>query len=166
MANFYGGGMFSPYPQQYPVYNQSSVQQYQQMQAPQQMMSQPQQQTYGNNFLYVNGLEGAKAYIISPNTSALLMDSDNPTFYIKSANSLGQSALKQFNFSEVPLGTYSKNATQEIHAIDKNAVCQDDIKSLKDEMLRMEERLTEKIGSVKQTATAKQKTNSKNDTEG
>lgn len=39
-----------------------------------------------NQYTYVNGLEGAKAFNIAPNQSVLLMDSDNPVFYLKTSN--------------------------------------------------------------------------------
>lgn len=49
---------------------------------------QPQQQV--NLYAFVDGLEGAKAYQVKPNTMMLLMDSQQPICYKKQVNSLGQ----------------------------------------------------------------------------
>lgn len=62
-------------------------------------MQQPQQSQ--NAFCYVNGPEGAKAFIVAPNSTALLMDSDKPVFYLKTANAMGQATLKAYSYTEV-----------------------------------------------------------------
>lgn len=63
----------------------------------------PQQQapTQVNTFYYVNGREGAKAFSVAPNAKVLLMDSDNPIFYLKEANDLGQASIRAFRFEEM-----------------------------------------------------------------
>ena len=40
----------------------------------------PQQQQLQNTFAYVNGVEGAKGYLLAPNTQAVLFDSDGSYF--------------------------------------------------------------------------------------
>ena len=57
-----------------------------------------------NQYAYVNGIEGAKAYLMNPNQTILLMDSDNPIFYLKSSNQLGQSSIRTFKFEEIKEG--------------------------------------------------------------
>lgn len=59
------------------------------------------QNTQPNVFAYVNGLEGAKAFFVPPNGRVLLMDSDNPVFYMKTANAMGQTSMRTFKFEEV-----------------------------------------------------------------
>ena len=54
-----------------------------------------------NIYTYVNGLEGAKAFLVPPNGRVLLMDSDNPVFYMKTANAMGQTSIRTFKFEEV-----------------------------------------------------------------
>lgn len=54
-----------------------------------------------NTYSYVNGMEGAKQYQIMPNQSVLLMDSENPMFYLKTANQMGQSTIRAFRFEEI-----------------------------------------------------------------
>lgn len=53
------------------------------------------------NYAYVNGIEGAKAYQMMPNQTALLMDSDRPVFYFKTSNAMGQSTIKAYKFEEL-----------------------------------------------------------------
>ena len=54
-----------------------------------------------NTYAFVNGLEGAKSFIVQPNQTVLLMDSDHPVCYMKSANGIGQSSLRYFKLVEV-----------------------------------------------------------------
>ena len=64
-----------------------------------------QQATAPNSIEYVNGVEGAKAYLIPPNSTKLLMDSDGDYFYIKSANPQGQASVRMFKYEEVTQGS-------------------------------------------------------------
>lgn len=52
---------------------------------------------------FVNGIEGAKGYVVPPNTSIFLMDSDSPHFYIKTADRNGMCNIKAYTFQEVSL---------------------------------------------------------------
>jgi len=58
-------------------------------------------QNYNNQYAYVNGIEGAKAYLMNPNQTILLMDSNQPIFYLKTSNGLGQATIRIFEFKEV-----------------------------------------------------------------
>lgn len=70
---------------------------------PNYQMSNPYPQTEQNNgIMWVQGLEGAKAYQMSPNRNILLMDSENEgTFYIKVTDNIGMANLRVFNYTEV-----------------------------------------------------------------
>lgn len=88
---------FSPYPQNpygQPMYGFSQPQQPQIPQAPQY----PQNE---NVYAFVNGVEGAKSYQVRPNQSVMLMDSEQPLCYMKSANALGQATLRYFRLTEI-----------------------------------------------------------------
>lgn len=50
---------------------------------------------------WVNGEVGAQAYIIAPNSTVLLMDSDNPIFYIKTSDASGKAVIQAFKYQEV-----------------------------------------------------------------
>ena len=57
---------------------------------------------YYQNINWVQGLEGAKAYQIYPNSSVILMDSENDnTMYIKTSDHLGISKIRTFKYEEV-----------------------------------------------------------------
>lgn len=54
-----------------------------------------------NYYTFVNGLEGAKSYPIIPNQSLMLMDSENPVCYMKSADNTGKPSLKCYKLVEI-----------------------------------------------------------------
>lgn len=54
-----------------------------------------------NNILWVNGIEGAKAYQLNPNSRAILLDSETEgKMYIKVCDNIGISSLRIFNYTE------------------------------------------------------------------
>ena len=60
-----------------------------------------QQQTQQNNgIVWVQGLEGAKAYPITAGQAVLLMDSDSNCLYLKSADQTGMPSLRIFDYKE------------------------------------------------------------------
>lgn len=88
MPNYnYGGYPYgSPYQPYTPQLNQQPN-----------MYQQPQM----NQYAFVNGIEGAKSFQLQPNQTILLMDSDSPLCYMKTANSVGQSTLRYFRLTEI-----------------------------------------------------------------
>lgn len=81
---------------------------------PMQFMQQMQNQQSGNGIIWVQGEEGAKAYIVAPGNSALLMDSENNSFYIKSSDNSGMPMpLRIFDYVE-------RNAKQQTQNIKSN----------------------------------------------
>lgn len=77
------------YPQTYP-------QLYQQQSYPQ---AYPQQSN--NGIVWVQGLEGAKAYPVASGASVMLMDSEENVFYIKTTDQSGMpSPLRVFDYTE------------------------------------------------------------------
>lgn len=84
--NQYGNQMFQPQMQN-PYLNQRMSQYYQ-----------PQ----NNGITWVQGIEGAKAWQLSPNSNVMLMDSENDgRFYIKISDNVGMCTLRTFNYVEV-----------------------------------------------------------------
>ena len=49
---------------------------------------------------WVSGIEGAKAFLVAPNNSVLLMDSEGSSFYMKSADASGMPTLRVFDYTE------------------------------------------------------------------
>lgn len=55
-----------------------------------------------NGITWVQGIEGAKAYQLSPGSNVLLMDSENDgVFYIKVSDNVGMCSLRTFRYEEV-----------------------------------------------------------------
>ena len=75
---------------------------YQPMYFPQQYQPQmPQQpaQQQQNNIIWVSGEAGAKAYLVSPNTTVQLWDSDENVIYLKSADASGMPSMKILDYT-------------------------------------------------------------------
>ena len=97
MANPYMGGY--NYGQYYnPL--QPQMDRLAQMQA-QYQQTQPQVPQTNQGILWVQGESGAKSYLVAPNTSVLLMDSENSQFYIKTTDQAGMPTLRTFAYQEV-----------------------------------------------------------------
>ena len=65
-----------------------------------QLPSNPVQSNNGIN--WVQGIEGAKAYQLSPNSNCILLDSENDgIFYIKVSDNVGMCNLRTFQFEEI-----------------------------------------------------------------
>ena len=83
MAGFNGG-----YPTAYaPMYY-----------APQYQAQQPTQQQ-NNSIIWVSGEGGAKAYLVAPNTTVQLWDSEAQTIYLKSADASGMPSMKVLDYT-------------------------------------------------------------------
>ena len=55
----------------------------------------------GNSLIWVQGEQAAKSYMVAPNTTVLLMDSDASRFYLKSSDASGMPMLRVFEYSEI-----------------------------------------------------------------
>ena len=94
MAYPYYGNPYYPAPMQD---NLMQMRQAYQQPTPQMQPSQPQ----NNGVIWVQGEEGAKAYMVAAGNSVLLMDSESSTFYIKSTDQSGMpQPLRIFDYSE------------------------------------------------------------------
>lgn len=85
------------------------------MQQPVMQQAQPAQQTGG--IIWVQGEEGAKAYMVAPGNTVLLMDSDGSSFYLKSADASGMpQPLRIFDYVERQSGAnrHAQAATQDM----------------------------------------------------
>lgn len=71
-------------------------------QMPQSNMYMPKQVSPQNNgIIWVQGIEGAKAYQIPQNSNIILMDSEKNRMYIKTSDNIGMCNLRIFDFTEV-----------------------------------------------------------------
>lgn len=99
----YGGYYPATYQNQYPIYQQPQQmpQQYQQQVVQQQTQPQVNQQSNSNGINWVQGEAGARSWLVAPNTTVFLMDSEADTFYLKSADGSGMPLpLRTFDYVE------------------------------------------------------------------
>ena len=52
------------------------------------------------NIQYVNGKQSAEAYQMTPNSSVILMDSNQARFYLKQTDASGMATIKVYDFHE------------------------------------------------------------------
>lgn len=63
---------------------------------------QQQPRQFGNTINWVQGIEGAKAFQLGPNSNAMMLDSENDgIFYIKTSDNVGMCNMRTFKFEEV-----------------------------------------------------------------
>ena len=95
---------YQPMPQPYADRLTQLQNQYQQAVNVPQMVPTPMSganQQVNQGLLWVSGEVGAKSYLVAPNSTVLLMDSDSSRFYLKSADNAGMPSLRIFEYKEV-----------------------------------------------------------------
>lgn len=117
-APFYRGGYFNP--MQAPTMPNMAENQNQYAQ-PYQAPMQPIQniipsaptQNQSNDIIWVQGEAGAKAYLVAPNTTITLWDSESPTIYVKTSDINGVPSMRVLDFTERNQNT-SKNHAEHV----------------------------------------------------
>ena len=94
------------YPQLYPQVYPQGGQQQPSMSYPQAGASYPQNnpqaqagQPMSSNLIWVQGEAGAKSYLVAPNTTVQLWDSERQTIYLKSADASGMPSIKTLDYT-------------------------------------------------------------------
>ena len=118
------------FPMNYPQYTQQYPQQYQQpIATPQPQINQNQ----NNPIIWVSGEAGAKAFLVAPNTTVQLWDSENPVIFLKSADASGMPSMKILDYTiregEKPQNVPLKNEMN-------NYATKQDMAALKAETMR------------------------------
>lgn len=67
--------------------------------APVQQPALPVQATVQGGVIWVSGEAGAKSYLVAPNNSVVLFDSEGQTIYIKSADATGMPSIKVLDYT-------------------------------------------------------------------
>lgn len=107
----------------------------QQMYYPQ-MQSQGQQTPNGNSLIWVSGEAGAKAYLVAPNTTVTLWDSESQTIFLKSADATGMPSMKILDY------TIRSNAPQETMSdAHSDFATKLDVESIRKDILALRERV-------------------------
>lgn len=85
-----------------------------QYKAPYQMqpMAQPMVQKNPGDMIWIQGEAGAKAYLIAPNNTVVLWDTESPTIYIKTADASGVPSMRILDFKERNVPNPTPNNTE------------------------------------------------------
>lgn len=115
---------------------------------PQQMAQQPQpsQNTQNNSMIWVSGEAGAKAYLVSPNTTVQLWDSENPIIYLKSADASGMPSMKVLDY-KIREQTQPQNVSLAPEQPKIDYVTHEELKNLEDKMIQKIEEMMEGAGA-------------------
>lgn len=122
------------FPMSYPQYTQQYPQQFQQpIPTPQQQIQQQQPFQQGS-LIWVSGEAGAKAYLVAPNTTVQLWDSEANCVYLKSADATGMPSMKILDYTIRNAQNDAKKTPLENEP--KEYATKDDMAALKAELMR------------------------------
>jgi hypothetical protein len=129
------------FPMNYPQYTQQYPQQYQQpIPTPQPQINQNQ----NNPIIWVSGEAGAKAFLVAPNTTVQLWDSENPVIFLKSADASGMPSMKILDYTiregEKPQNTPLKSEMN-------NYATKEELNAFRSEILQTIEKVKGDLGA-------------------
>lgn len=116
------------------AYNNMFPMNYPAMQYPQMPIQTPQLQQQNNSITWVSGEAGAKAYLVGPNQTVQLWDSESQTIYLKSADASGMPTMKILDYT-----------IREQNSQPTSALMQSSDYVTHDELSAFEERITKMI---------------------
>lgn len=116
----------------------------------QQPQPQPQQQAQvSNGIIWVQGEAGAKSYMVAPNNTVQLWDSESQTIYLKSADASGMPSMRildytiRSNASQMSQNAFSAQAT--------NIPTREELEALKGRIDSLQEQFERAFSSQPQT---------------
>ena len=135
----------------YPMYQQPFQDRLAQLQTNYQQTA-PQQINQG--LLWVSGEVGAKSYLVAPNSTVLLMDSDAQRFYLKSADGAGMPSMRIFEYNEITNTPSSVVSAPNSHEkeLDSKYVTREEYEGLK----RQYESIMQRLESINNVADVEQ----------
>lgn len=125
-----------------PYYGYQNYQNYQPQAQPQNQVQQ------SSGIIWVQGEAGAKSYLVAPNNTVQLWDSESQTIYLKSADASGMPSMKILDYtirSNSP--TIPQNAMVGQSRNVENAATQQDIKILQAQIDTIKQQI-DKIGGI------------------
>lgn len=123
---------YPPYYQQYPQPNFSQ--------------SQYQMQANNNERIWVQGETGAKSYLVAPNATVELWDSDAPVIYLKSADANGMPSMKILDYT-----TRGETRPRAAVVDDVKFATKEDIEDLAEQIASIQKRV-DGLSTKKQTS--------------
>ena len=130
------------YPMSYqPVY-QPYTQSYTPVQAQPQNVAPVQTPVQQNGIIWVSGEAGAKAYLVAPNNTVQLWDSESQTIYLKSADVSGMPSMKILDYT---IRDSAKNAPNSPISVpndtSSNYATKDEIKAVSEQITALRDRV-------------------------
>ncbi len=130
----YNNGFPVSYPQYFPPQQiQQPQMQQPQMQAQNVQMQQPGAQQ--SNMIWVQGEAGAKSFLVAPNTTVQLWDSEAQVIYLKSADATGMPTMKILDYT-VRGQVQTAPKIMEDPAPQIDYVTHDELKDLEDRLIK------------------------------
>lgn len=114
------------------AYNSAFPMGYQPQYYPQYNQPQNQPNMANNGMVWVQGEAGAKSYLIAPNATIPLWDSEAQTIYIKSADASGMPSMKVLDYTIRDNTVHSANKI-----IDSDYVTKQELENFKSEIVDM-----------------------------
>ena len=113
----------------------------------------PTQMNVGNNqantqapLIWVQGIEAAKSYLVAPNTTVTLWDSESQSIYLKSADATGMPSIKILDYS-----IRSDAPSETVRSPHSEFATKVDVESIRKDIVALRERvelMAEKGGEV------------------
>ena len=105
---------------------------------------QPTIQQPNNGVIWVQGEAGAKSYLVAPNNTVQLWDSESQTVYIKSADASGMPSMKVLDYTIRETAQNGANKTvQKSDGETPSYATKDDLRAVSDEIKAIRKRLSE-----------------------
>ena len=101
---------------------------------------QPQQQQSG--IIWIQGEAAAKSYLVAPNTSVALFDSERQTVYIKSADASGMPSIKTLDYT---IREAAQNVSPGVPKESVTYATKDDLNAVYAKIKGIEDRLTKEV---------------------
>lgn len=103
--------------------------------------TQAQQTQQNNGRIYVQGEESAKSYLVAPNQSVELWDTESQTIYLKSADASGMPSMRILDY------TYRESMPKSKETLDMGAFAtKEDVDYLKEELKALKSKLESEEG--------------------
>lgn len=96
--------------------------------------NQPQMQAQNTNIIWVSGETGAKSYLVAPNTTVQLWDSEAQVIYLKSADASGMPSMKIIDYTIRDANPQTRTPVQQDTAV---YVTKDEFNVLKNEVQKI-----------------------------
>ena len=112
----------------------------QQYQTPVVANQQNNQQSQNSGIIWVQGEAGAKSYLVAPNQTVQLWDSENQVIYLKSADGSGMPSIKTLDYTirDAQASAEAQKATEGKYiSKDELKSLQDDLESLRHDVEKM-----------------------------